>query len=290
MVGVDHFKYCNCTVISCLPSSTASAKVQNLQHEMRDIAKALAMEVSLAVKKYGWSEKDARIHYRYSLRKQWDKLVVRDNCHPFKASLPIWFQMPLWIFLSVALRNMAYMLPHRDTAAEMIFLQLSHGGFLWIPNLIDVDHSLILPVTLGLLNLAIVELQTITRLREPTKFQRYLTNFIRLVSIALVPIASNVPACMSLYWVSSSACGLVQNLLVLSPRVKSWAGIPKVMPALSVIDAKSKQPFDVKTVERKSLTVEQHEFLHNHPYRFIASELLDRINRLGARFGLGKGM
>ncbi|XP_046402056.1 cytochrome c oxidase assembly protein COX18, mitochondrial isoform X1 [Ischnura elegans] len=263
------------------------AKVQNLQHEMKTISQELGREVSFAVKKFGWSNEQAQLHYKYSLKKQWDKLVVRDNCHPFKASLPIWFQMPMWIFLSISLRNMAYMLPHRDSAAELIFLQLSQGGCLWFPNLIDVDHTLILPVTLGLLNLAIVELQTITRLKEPTKFQRNLTNLIRLLSIAMVPIASSVPTCMSLYWVSSSACGLIQNLLVLSPRIKNLVGIPKVIPLPSVKDSASESSSNDGNVKNQCLTVEQQEYLHYHPYRYIASEIKTRVNDLRTKLGAG---
>ena len=41
--------------------------------------------------------------------------------------------------------------------AQMLFLSLSSGGFGWIPNLTDVDHSLILPVFMALSNLAIIE-------------------------------------------------------------------------------------------------------------------------------------
>jgi hypothetical protein len=36
-------------------------------------------------------------------------------------------------------------------------MELSVGGFGWIPNLLVPDESLILPVSLGLINLAIVE-------------------------------------------------------------------------------------------------------------------------------------
>jgi hypothetical protein len=36
-------------------------------------------------------------------------------------------------------------------------MELSVGGFGWIPNLLVPDESLILPVSVGLINLAIVE-------------------------------------------------------------------------------------------------------------------------------------
>jgi inner membrane protein COX18 len=39
------------------------------------------------------------------------------------------------------------------------YMELSVGGFGWIPNLLVPDESLILPVSLGLINLAIVEVE-----------------------------------------------------------------------------------------------------------------------------------
>lgn len=42
-------------------------------------------------------------------------------------------------------------------AALVTYMELSVGGFGWIPNLLVPDESLILPVALGLINLAIVE-------------------------------------------------------------------------------------------------------------------------------------
>lgn len=49
------------------------------------------------------------------------------------------------------------MLPANDINAQLTFTQLTVGGFGWIPNLTEVDASCILPVTLGVINLAIIE-------------------------------------------------------------------------------------------------------------------------------------
>lgn len=91
--------------------------------------------------------------------KQWNKLIVRDNCHPFKASLLVLFQIPMWISFSISLRNLVYMLPNQDLDAELTFIELSEGGFCFILNLTETDSSLILPVVLGVVNLAIIEVR-----------------------------------------------------------------------------------------------------------------------------------
>lgn len=134
------------------------AKVEKLGEEMPAIVNELKAETKLAIKKFKWSENQARTMYNRSLKKQWNNLIIRDNCHPAKASLVILFQIPLWITQSWGIRNLIYMQPDPSLiTAQLIASEMMFGGFGWIPNLTEVDHSWILPVTLGLLNLSIIE-------------------------------------------------------------------------------------------------------------------------------------
>jgi mitochondrial inner membrane protein COX18 len=204
------------------------ARVENLSLEMPAIVKELKQETAYAMKKFNWTEKQARILYNRSLKKQWNKLIVRDNCHPAKTMILLWGQIPLWICQSVALRNLINMLPDPSSLeAKITYTELTIGGFGWIPNLTEVDQSFIIPVVLGLTNLAIIEMQTMLRVRQQSRFQKYTVNFFRLISIGMVPLACYVPSALSLYWVTSSVYGLTQNLILLSPRVKRAVGIPK---------------------------------------------------------------
>lgn len=125
---------------------------------------------------------------------QWNKLIVRDNCHPFKASILLWFQIPLWISYSMSLRNLVYMLPTPDLDAQIIYAELTLGGFGWIPNLTEIDHSYILPIALGIVNLANIELQALLKTKPPTKFHIYITHFFRGLSVLMVPLAACVPS------------------------------------------------------------------------------------------------
>nr|XP_024215608.1 cytochrome c oxidase assembly protein COX18, mitochondrial isoform X2 [Halyomorpha halys] len=204
------------------------AKIENISVlEMPDVAKELQRETTLKARQLKWTAPKANMYYKRNLKKQFNELIVRDNCHPFKSVITVWFQLPTWIFLSAALRNLVYMLPERNTAAEIIFLQLSVGGFLWIPNLTQPDGLLICPLILGFSNLAIIEIQTMMRLREPTKLQRYATNFFRGFSVLLVPISATVPSVLCLYWTTSSVIGLCQNLFLMSNRVRKALRIPE---------------------------------------------------------------
>lgn len=135
------------------------AKVEKLATvDMPELAKELKMETHFAVKKFNWDERTAKIMYSRSLKKQWSELLARDNCHPAKSFIVILFQLPLWIGQSCALRNMLFMLPDPSAVtAQVVCAEMQLGGVAWFPNLIEYDHSFILPVTLGILNLIIVE-------------------------------------------------------------------------------------------------------------------------------------
>lgn len=134
------------------------AKVENVALEMPAIAEELKKETAFAVRKFKWNEQQAKIMYRRSLKKQYDNLIIRDNCHPAKSIVLVLIQLPMWICQSYAIRNMVYGMPDPSAIeAQTTMAELALGGFLFIPNLTDVDHSFIMPVAFGVLNLMIIE-------------------------------------------------------------------------------------------------------------------------------------
>lgn len=201
------------------------AKVENISLELKDMVNELKRETAIARKAYNLTDKQTVILYKRSMKKQWNSLIVRDNCHPFKASLLVWFQIPVWVCMSFALRNLVYM-PDPDPAAIVTLMEMSTGGIGWIPNLTEPDHSWVLPVGFGLCNLSIIEIQRMSKLRQPSKLYNVFTNVFRVFTIVMVPIAASVPSCMCLYWVTSSSVGLVQNLVLLSPSLRRKLRIP----------------------------------------------------------------
>ncbi|XP_015272011.1 PREDICTED: mitochondrial inner membrane protein COX18 [Gekko japonicus] len=165
-----------------------------------------------------------RFHFRKNLKRIVSELYIRDNCHPFKASLLIWIQVPVWVFVSMALRN--FSIGRTASEAELpIQEQLSVGGTLWFMDLTAPDHTLILPITLGLLNLLIVEIFVLQKTRL-SRIQKCTTHIFRGMSALMVPVAASVPSAMALYWVSSSFMGLSHNLLLRSPAFRRLCRIP----------------------------------------------------------------
>ncbi|KAL3060945.1 hypothetical protein OYC64_009204 [Pagothenia borchgrevinki] len=184
------------------------ARVEALQVEISELAKRLRYEVSVRARERSWTEKQSRFQFKKNLRRIVSQLYVRENCHPFKASLLIWVQLPLWISLSLALRNLTL-----DQSA--LHADLAAGGALWFPDLTVPDSTWILPLALGLTNLIIVEVFSLQRV-NPSRLQRIVTNSIRGFSVLMVPIAATVPSGLALYWLSSSLIGLSHNLLLRS--------------------------------------------------------------------------
>ncbi|KAM9850201.1 cytochrome c oxidase assembly protein COX18, mitochondrial isoform 2-T3 [Aulostomus maculatus] len=83
------------------------ARVEALQVEISELAKRLRYGVSVRAKERSWTDKQSRFQFSKNLRSIVSQLYVRDNCHPFKASLLVWVQLPLWISMSLALRNLS---------------------------------------------------------------------------------------------------------------------------------------------------------------------------------------
>lgn len=187
------------------------SKVEALQEEISELAKRLRYEVSVRARERGWTDKQSRFQFQKNLRRIVSQLYIRDNCHPVKASLLVWVQLPLWISFSLALRNLS-----QDQS--VLQSELAAGGALWFPDLTVPDSSWILPVCLGLTNLLIIEVFSLQRV-NPSGFQKFVTNCIRGFSVLMIPIAASVPSSMALYWFTSSLVGFSHNLFLKSPAI-----------------------------------------------------------------------
>ncbi|XP_064594434.1 cytochrome c oxidase assembly protein COX18, mitochondrial-like [Liolophura sinensis] len=203
------------------------ARVENLRPEIMQLSKRLKLEVADALKRFQWEEKYARRKYNATMKGLIRDLYIRDNCHPFKASVVMVVQIPMWICLSFALRNMSGFVPY-DAPAPMseTCMQMASEGIMWFTDLTVPDTTWLLPLGLGIMNLLIVEMHTLKKEKD-TRLQKIITNFLRCISVIMVPVAASVPSSMCLYWTSSSLFGLAQNIALKIPRVRRAVGIPK---------------------------------------------------------------
>jgi len=189
-----------------------------------------------------WTETQAKTSFRRVSKKIYNAKVIEHNCHFAKMFLPIYIQIPIWVFTSVGIRNMALMRASQDRAMtapiDERFVQLSSEGIGWIPNLCLPDETLILPVLVGALFASTV-LVSSNRVANtgristaaPQKFSKItqgMTVFLYCLSVAMIPITAMQPAALAIYWATSGAAGLGINLMTMSPKFRRFVNIPKI--------------------------------------------------------------
>ncbi|KAI7868243.1 60Kd inner membrane protein-domain-containing protein [Spinellus fusiger] len=153
-------------------------------------------------------------------------LYAHHHCERWKLLLLPWVQIPLFVSMSLTLRHMAgFPLPWWGSLSEGPVHGWVEGGVGPWMDLTASDPTWIFPVLIGVGNLANVELNV--RNRGPTtRTQRIISNALRCVSVALIPIASQVPMAIGLYWMTSSWYSVLQNSLFQVPTVRSSLGMP----------------------------------------------------------------
>lgn len=138
----------------------------------------------------------------------------------FKRYMVIWFQVPIWVSMSFAIRDLTLFLQRSSITTEMlnIYNQLSTEGLFWFVDLCQPDSFYILPILTCVINLAIVEIHGLS------KSNFWLANISRALCVCLIPIASQLPSAVALYWFCSSSFGLIQAPLLRSSFIKKFIG------------------------------------------------------------------
>lgn len=228
-------------VILTLPGQITAQKVAskriNLYREMdQQIIPALRVEVSRHVRESNWSKQKAAASFQQHSQQLKHALIIQNNCHMAKLYLPAFVQIPVWVFTSVAIRNLSLM---RETKLRFLtvpvegrYNQLAAEGALWFSNLTVPDPTFILPLIVGLSFAANIFISS-NRLvpgvaaKPNNPVTRAITFLLYGLSVAMVPITAYQPAAVGLYWATSGCLGTLFNLLLLSPRFKRLVRIPK---------------------------------------------------------------
>ena len=216
------------------------AKTELIQPTINEILEALKHNIAIKGRRAGKSVEEVNREFRMEARLHLRDIYKREKCSPMKMYLLPWAQLPLWILISLALRNISGFFPKTPELEGMSWCNpdLVHEGIGWITDLSVSDPYFILPVIIGVTNLLNIEMNTL-RKKAPTKRQRIITRVFRTLTVAMVFFASQVPTAMSLYWATSSSYGLIQNLLLMRPPVRRALGIPRA-PSESVTPLKDK--------------------------------------------------
>lgn len=153
-------------------------------------------------------------------RRERQKQMFRENeCQMYKNLIVPVFQIPLWIAMSATIRDLT---GWNDISTLPMDSTLQTEGILWFTDLTIADPYSILPIVLGTVALTNVEWNFRTfgiqnfgvrRSKRITAFDSMM-NLSRFGVVFLMAIATQAPAGLVLYWISSNAFSLVQNILL----------------------------------------------------------------------------
>ncbi|KAI8836700.1 60Kd inner membrane protein-domain-containing protein [Chytriomyces cf. hyalinus JEL632] len=181
-------------------------------------------------------------------------LYAQNHCSPRATFILPWVQIPLFFSLSLAVRRLAGLpLPFSGSSSSPDFSQglseaegslsdglspemgvsiserayalmpvdgFNEGGILWFLDLSVADPTILLPLIVGGLHLANIEMHSST-VANPTVRQRAFKLLFQSISIFMIPLATQVPAGVALYWASSAGFSFMQNFALqslLKPR------------------------------------------------------------------------
>lgn len=155
-------------------------------------------------------------------RKRQKALFKKHNVQIWKNFILPAFQIPLWVCMSLTMRNLSGWSSWDSVANKPLDPSLYTEGALWITDLTCLDSMHILPLILGVISLCNVEwtFKTFELLRLTQKSNLRPTlmdsvgNLSRMSVVFMMAISFTAPAALVLYWLSSQAFSLIQNVIM----------------------------------------------------------------------------
>ncbi|EGV66507.1 Cytochrome c oxidase assembly protein cox18, mitochondrial [Yamadazyma tenuis] len=158
--------------------------------------------------------------------------------------LPV-FQVPLWISLSLTMRNLCGWLSWDSLANQPLDPGLYTEGLLWFSDLTSYDHYHLTPVILGVISLCNVEWSfktfELSRLASrptlrPTLADAF-ANLSRMGVVFMMAIAMNAPVGLTLFWISSQTFSLAQNVVLDMAFPVAFTPRTRVAPSVASTDS-----------------------------------------------------
>lgn len=167
-------------------------------------------------------------------RRRRQKQLFKDhNIQLWKNFLLPLFQIPLWVAMSLTMRNLSGWSSWDNLSNAALDPSLYEEGLLWFTDLASYDSLHVFPVVLGIVSLCNVEwtFRTIQLMRptssssssasisnskaplRPTLMDS-MSNISRMSVVFMMAISMNAPVALVLYWISSQVFSLIQNVIL----------------------------------------------------------------------------
>ncbi|CAB4494643.1 hypothetical protein RhiirA5_452811 [Rhizophagus irregularis] len=239
------------------------AKILSLQPQIMEIFERLKHEVVREVKKRNGTYEEFQSELTKKFKTKINEIYKANKCFPIRNYLLPWVQIPLFISNSLTIRHMVDSTKSNSTIPENTIIgstsevdiitnitsvdnistdTLINGGILWFNDLTQTDPLYIFPLAIGLTNLLNIEIHSWFTKSQPSLRSKILKNLSRGLSILMIPVASQAPMAICLYWLSSSTFSIGQNLIFQLPIIQKKIGFPEKLDTSSA----SKQTKRVK--------------------------------------------
>ncbi|KAJ8765603.1 hypothetical protein K2173_014725 [Erythroxylum novogranatense] len=149
-------------------------------------------------------------------QKEMQKLFNEHGVSPFTPLKGLFIQGPVFVSFFLAISNMAEKVPSFKT-----------GGASWFIDLTTPDNLYLFPVLTALTFLITVECNMQEGL-EGNPVAGTMKNVSRGLAVASVPLTMSFPKAIFCYWVTSNLFSLTYGLVLKSPSVKKFLGIPQI--------------------------------------------------------------
>ncbi|RKP36976.1 60Kd inner membrane protein-domain-containing protein [Dimargaris cristalligena] len=215
-----------------LPVAIYQRRAMGRQLKLRSVVEALytstAHNISSVGAAKGWSDARCQKEIKSEVRSQISELYSRHDCQPLFRFLLPWAQIPLFIVVSFTIRRMCGLpLPFYDKLPAIPpFPGLDTGGVLWLPNLLLPETTYILPGLITMAHLINIQLHippassaSIPKATQTT-FQKVWPYGMRMFVVVAGYFATQIPSGVAMYWLSSAAFAVAQNLAFRSEWVQ----------------------------------------------------------------------
>ena len=158
------------------------------------------------------------------------RIMAKHQCNPFGALMMPLIQMPVFMTMFFALKQMGDYYPSMAT-----------GGTLWFHDLTVADSTYALPIVSAATFLVIIEIGADTGGAQQQ--QGMMKNFMRGLAVMMVPMTASFAQAVFVYWTTSNFFSLGQTAILKIPGVKSMLDIPNPPPPPPGADGASSNPF-----------------------------------------------
>lgn len=197
----------------------AKAKIEaNDQDAKSDKANYAAILSPLASMKY----EEIMLLSAREVRKRQKALFKEHDAQLYKNMLLPAFQVPLWVCMSLAMRDLSGWSTWESVKNKPLDADLYTQGIAWFHDLTISDPMHVLPVAIGIVALCNVE-WTVKSFQlaqnSPRKTLRptitdSMANLSRMMIVFLMAASLHAPAALSIYWLSSQVFSLIQNIFL----------------------------------------------------------------------------